>query len=121
MLWAWQGCLLVLPTFSAGDCIFPAFCQTWEGGCIELLLILPEATKEANHFTIGSSGVWGEGHTWTLARGACASRGEMPGEASSRFFTAQGHSHLPHTHTCQQVPDLVHLLGGGLGVGLAHV
>ena len=92
-----------------------------KGASFELLSILPEATKETNHFTIGSSGVWGEGRTWTLARGVCASHGEMPEEASSRFFTGQGHSHLPHTHTCQQVPDLVHLLGGGLGVGLAHL
>ena len=46
MLWSWQACLLVLCTFTAGDRIFSAFC-IWEGGCIELLLILPEATREA--------------------------------------------------------------------------
>ena len=123
MLWSWQGCLLVVCTFTAGDRIFSAFC-TWEGACIEPLLILPEATRETNHFTVGSSGVWGEGHTQTPARDACASRGEMPREVLSQFFTGQGHSpHLPHTHThtCQQVPDLVCVLGEGLAVGLAHV
>ena len=77
MLWSWQGCLLVVCTFTAGDRIFSAFC-TWEGACIEPLLILPEATRETNHFTVGSSGVWGEGHTQTPARDACASRGECP-------------------------------------------
>ena len=72
MLWSWQACVLVLCTFTAGDRIFSAFC-IWEGGCIELLLILPEATRRTNHFTVGSSGVRGEGHTRTPAR--CVSRG----------------------------------------------
>ena len=99
MLWSWQACLLVLCTFTAGDRIFSAFC-IWEGGCIELLLILPEATRETNHFTVGSSGVRGEGHTRTPARCVYftwrnARGGFVPVFHGSGAFSSSTHTHLP--------------------------